>query len=273
MKQLFFSFLIFFLFVSCEKRTDWPLHTQNTNVIVVDGIITNQSQIHTVNINYPVSQLNEVPIPVTGAIVSIVMEDSTIILTEQPVNSGKYLTDSNFFGQTGKNYTLIINYENKVYTAKTYMVNGYSYLPNLEFVKNNENDLFYLKWDISQYNAQKASMWEILFDWSKVNGYTQQDPDSCKARLLFYTLPSLDVSEIFAPEVEKVYFPSGTIVNLRRFSLNPEHSEFIRSLLSETTWQGGIFSSTPANVNTNLSEGATGYFGACELVSIFQIVP
>jgi hypothetical protein len=273
MKKILLFLIIPYFFIGCEKKTDWQLQTQNTNLIVVDGIITNEPQTHTIIINYPITQLNEKPKPLTGATVLISDEDSTFTLFERPVNSGKYRTDSNFSGQIGKNYSILINHDNKVYTAKTYMVAGYNYLPDLEFIKNARNKLSSLKWNTSQFNAQKASMWEILFNWSHVEGYTQLNPDSCKARLLFYTLPTLDVSEIFAPEIEKVNFPSGTVVNLRRYSLNPEHAEFIRSLLSETTWQGGIFSSVPANVPTNLSEGAVGFFGACEVVSNSQTVP
>ena len=260
-----------YLLAGCEKKTEWPLKTQDTNLIVVDGMITNERKVHTITINYPVTQLNEKPQPVTGATVLISDNDSTFTLTEQPANSGIYQTNNNFSCQLDKIYSLLINHENKVYTAKTYMVRGNPKVQTLSFIKS--GNLFHIKWDIAQYNAQKPSMWEILLDWSKVPGYTSQNPDSCKARLLFYTLPTLDVSEIFAPEVEKVYFPSKTIVNLRRYSLNPDHAEFIRSLLLETNWQGGLFSSVPANVPTNLSEGAVGFFGACEVESISQTVP
>jgi hypothetical protein len=54
--------------------------------------------------------------------------------------------------------------------------------------------------------------------------------------------------------------------------LNPDHAEFIRSLLSETSWQGGVFSSVPSNVKTNLSDGAVGYFGVCDVETKFLTV-
>jgi len=271
MKKIFLFLFVAYFMVGCEKKTEWQLQTQNTNLIVVDGIITNEQKVHIVTINFPVTHLNEKPIPLSGATVLISDEDSTYTLLEQPLNSGKYITSSNFSGQVGKRYSLLINYNNKVYTAKTYMVKGYDFQP-LEYVKNDNNKLYHLTWIASQYNAQRPAMWEILLDWSQADGYTNLNPDSCKARLLFYTLPTLDVSEIFAPDVENIYFPPGTIINQRRYSLNSEHAEFIRTLLLETNWQGGVFSSVPANVSTNLSEGAVGYFGACEVTSSFQTV-
>ena len=81
--------------------------------------------------------------------------------------------------------------------------------------------------------------------------------------MLFYTLPTLDVSQIFAPPVEAVSFPAGTVITESRYSLTPEHAGFVREMLLETSWQGGLFSSVPANVTTNLSDGAVGWFGAC----------
>lgn len=271
MKQIFIiTFIVGFL-IACEKKTDWQLKSENNNFIVVDGIITNENKEHLIKINYPVTQLNESPRPLSGATVLISDDDSTYTLVEKNAHTGEYYTDSSFFGQVNKNYTLLISFNNKIYTAKTYMVRGYNFQP-LEYAKNANNNLYHLTWIASQYNAQKPAMWEILLDWSKANGYTNLNPDSCRARLLFYTLPTIDVSEIFAPEVENVSFPLGTIINQRRYSLNPEHAEFIRTLLLETTWHGGVFSALPSNVLTNLSEGAIGYFGACDVTSSFQTV-
>jgi hypothetical protein len=85
---------------------------------------------------------------------------------------------------------------------------------------------------------------------------------------LFYTLKTLDVSEVFAPAVEEISFPAGTIIEERRYSLTAAHAEYLRTLLSETTWQGGLFTTPSANVATNLSAGATGFFGVCAVTSL-----
>jgi hypothetical protein len=116
-------------------------------------------------------------------------------------------------------------------------------------------------------------MWEVFLDWSKVPGYQQTDSTKCKARMLFYTLSTLDVSEIFAPSLESISFPSGTKITETRYSLTPEYAEFIREVLLETQWQGSLFNTTPANVPTNLSEGGAGFFAVCGVSSIFQTVP
>jgi hypothetical protein len=267
MKNTVFIILIIITSLGCVRKTEWPISGQTPNLIIVDGTITDERKIQTVRLTLPVKDLNAPPMPVTGADVLISNEDSTWQLTENPVNSGSYLTEPAFLARLGSTYTLLIYLDNQVYSAKAYMAPG-SVFQELEYVKNTENNLYHIDWVASAFSSQSPAMWELLLDWSKVSGYENTDTASCKARMLFYTLPTLDVSEIFAPEMEEISFPAGTIINERRYSITPEHAEFLRELLLETNWTGGVFSLANSNVTTNLSQGAIGYFGACSVTSL-----
>jgi hypothetical protein len=44
------------------------------------------------------------------------------------------------------------------------------------------------------------------------------------------------------------------------------YAEFLRGMLSETDWRGGVFAVLPGNARTNLSEGALEYFTAAEVI-------
>jgi hypothetical protein len=269
------TLLIFIIIATlgCVKKTDWPISGQSLNLIVVDGNITDESKSQTIRITLPVKDLNVPPLPVTGATVLISNEDSTWQLAENPVNSGCYLTEPTFLARLGKTYTLLIYLDNQVYSAKSYMVPG-SVFNELQYVKNTDDNLFHIDWVASAFSSENPAMWEILLDWSNVQGYENADPGSCQARMLFYTLPTIDVSEIFAPVMQQISFPAGTIINERRYSITPEHAEFLRELLLETNWTGGMFSLANANVMTNLTNGAIGYFGACSVTSLsITVVP
>lgn len=257
----------FLLLLSCVKKTDWSLKSQSTDLIVVDGIITDTMGAQRIRITRPVGQLNETPQPVSGATVLITNEDSAYTLTEQPVHSGVYLTKTSFIAQLGKHYTLLIALNNKLYSAKTSIVPGIQFNA-LKYAKDDGDNLYHIDSVAKAFNTADTAMWEVLLDWSKVAGYENADPAKCKARLLYYTLPTLDVSQIFAPAMESINFPAGTIIIERRYSLTPEHAAFLRTLISETNWMGGLFSSEPANVITNLSSGAVGFFGACSITSL-----
>jgi hypothetical protein len=54
--------------------------------------------------------------------------------------------------------------------------------------------------------------------------------------------------------------------------MNEAHAAFIRTLLSETEWRGGLFDVQPGNVQTNLSEGAVGYFAVSTVVGDSTII-
>ncbi|MFH0866006.1 MAG: DUF4249 family protein, partial [Bacteroidota bacterium] len=256
MRKIFTYTIILLSFAACEKKTDWDLQSERSNLVVVDGMITDEKKAHAIKLTFPVENLNDVPQPVTGAGVTIYDPDSVYnTLTEQPANSGIYVTSSDFFAKPVTQYTLLITHNGNVYTAKAHLLPGINFT-QLQFVQNTENDMYHLTYIASPFNAKDYAMWEVLLDWSNVQGYQQMDPDSCKARLLYYTLPTIDVGQVFSPVIEKISFPANTLITERRYSITAEHAQYIRAMLSETNWSGGLFDSAHSNVPTNMSEGA-----------------
>ena len=255
----------------CVKQIDREITGGNTDLIAVDGILTSERKAQTIVLNHPVNKLNDPAVPLSGATVIIHSKDSTWTLAEEPAGSGKYKTPSSFFAVLNKSYTLNIFSGSSVYSAQAYMVPGTAF-PQLTYARNDKDTLFHIEYVASAFSNTGPAMWEVLLDWTRVPGYQNADTNKCKARLLFYTLPTLDVSEIFAPVVEQVFFPLGTLITERRYSLAPQHAEFIREMLLETSWQGGLFPTAAANVSTNLSPGAVGFFGVCAVNELSMIV-
>ncbi len=271
MQKIIYIIGLFLALQSCVKQTKWPVTETTPARIIVDAILTDEVKSHQVTLTYTVSQLNQSPQPVVGANVIISNEDSVWNLAEQPANSGIYLTPPAFFARLTKNYTLLISQNNIIYSAKATMRPG-SYFPELKYLKNEQNNLYYIDWVANAFSAKDAARWELLIDWSRVPGYQNLDSIDNHARMLFYTLPTLDVSEVFAPQMEEINFPAGTMITERRYSITPEHAEFIREMLLETNWTGGLFNVAAANVTTNLSNGALGFFGVCAVNELSVIV-
>lgn len=271
MKKLYPYILPLLLFVSCEKQTTWNLQSGESSLIVVDGVITNEQKSHTIKLTFPVENLNDTAQPVTGAVVTIIDEDSTHLLAETPAGSGLYLTSPGFAAVPGTSYTLSITYQGKKYVGHTYCLPGISFTP-VAFGQNdssNNSNLFHLTNLPGPFNAVEFAKWEILLDWSNVAGYTQLDPEKCKARLIYYTLPTIDVGQVFMPAAEKIIsFPLGTIITERRYSITADQAEYIRAMLSETNWTGGLFDSAHSNVPTNMSSGSIGYFSVCGVETV-----
>jgi hypothetical protein len=255
----------------CVKETEWPVIGDLPAKIIADALITDQVGAQNIRLTYPVSELNALPKPVTGAGVQISNEDSTWQLLESPANPGTYITPPYFYARLQKTYTMLISIDGQVFTAKTTMVPG-SFFGELKYARDDEKNLFYVDWVANAFSTEQAAMWELLIDWSMVPGYEHADSLQTHARMLFYTLPTLDVSEVFAPMMQTVLFPAGTNITEKRYSLTPAHAGFIREMLLETNWTGGLFTTAPANVGTNLSGGAFGYFGACSVTELSVVV-
>jgi hypothetical protein len=265
MQKILKYLMIILICVSCEEQITWDFDTRDTPLIVVEGMITNEKIQHQVRLTRPVTELNAVPEPVSGANVVIREPESSMVLKESPSGSGIYLTDS-MRAVIGKIYTLSIITGDEEYTAQTYMV-PVTPLDSLEYSMADDSGDYY---KLNLFDTDEPSMTEYYLDWSELPGYT--DCDSCKARIIFYSLNTVDVSEMFKPEKEQVIFPEGTVVYRRKYSMNEAHAAFIRTLLSETEWRGGLFDVQPGNVQTNLSEGAVGYFAVSTVVSDSTVI-
>lgn len=265
MRKILTYLFIILICGSCEEKINWDIDVRDTPLLVVEGIITNERIQHQVKLTRPVTELNALPEPVSGAIVVIHEPETSMVLKESPSGSGIYLTDS-MRAVIGKIYTLSISIGEKEYTAQTYMV-PVTPLDSLEYSTADGSGDFY---KLNLFDTDEPSMTEYYLDWSKLPGFT--DSDSCRARIIYYSLNTIDVSEMFKPEQEQVVFPEGTVVYRRKYSMNDDHAAFIRTLLSETEWRGGLFDVQPGNVQTNLSEGAVGYFAASTVVADSTII-
>ncbi|NVO20115.1 MAG: DUF4249 family protein [Bacteroidetes bacterium] len=264
--------LLLLLLAACEKETKWPLQEKKTPVVVVDGMITDETKKQSIHLTESFDTLNQVPLPLSGADVIISSDGNVYHLREKVLDPGTYVSETAFAGQVNSEYSLLVNSSNKVYTAKAKIASGVVSFTPAKFVWNSSNGLYSVESVADVYTPDPPAMYELILDWSHLPGYASSDSVSTHARLIYYSLPTLDVSEIFAPATEKVYFPAGTILVERRYSLTTEYAAFLRALLLETTWHGGYFTTASANVPTNLSNGAVGYFSACSVNSMILTV-
>ena len=52
---------------------------------------------------------------------------------------------------------------------------------------------------------------------------------------------------------------------LEMMSIPEEYNDYLIEVMSETAWRGGPFDAIPANVSTNISGGAMGFFYAAAI--------
>ena len=269
---LFLPVIPLLLLTSCEKTIDWPLDTNEPKVIVVEGVITNERKAHEVKISRPMADINGTPQPVSGALVFILERSNAgnnraIRLREdQP---GRYLTDPTVRADSGRLYILKILYQGQEYSGDSRMVQVDS-LNDLIYRKIPEHEFWY---ELNFVKTKKPTMVDYRLNWGHLPGFRDLPKEKTRAHIIYYTvIHYVDVNEIFQPAKESVPFPVGTRVYRRQYSMNREQEDFVRSLMAETEWRGGLFDVQPGNVRTNLEGGAVGYFSVSQVVADTSVI-
>jgi hypothetical protein len=268
LKKKIYLVILIFVLLGCEKSTDWKIKGETPNLIIVEGILTDEVKSHEIKLSFPAEELNDSTIPVSEALVILKDDDSSWTLTELPQRPGVYATKKEFSGKVGKEYTLLIKAKDFYVTSKSEMLPSSPFTSLISYTKNSHNDLYHFTRVADIFNPNEEFMWEISLDWSSVSGYNDADPEDCKMKLYYYSLSTLDITQIFSSAIEDIEFPAYTVITQKKYSLTPEFAEYLRGLLLETTWKGGLFSTASANLASNISGHGAGFFAACSVKEI-----
>lgn len=251
------------LAVACEERTDVPISPVDTDLLVVEAVLTNERKNHLVTLSHPYTTLNGEPSPASGASVYIFEDSAGYALTEFPPGSGKYYTPV-ARAVFGKRYTLIIQYGGKQFLAQDNSV-PVQPLPDIRYRQTDEGYTLILNPD-----GDDPNYIEHIISWRHTGECAT--PASCEGSVFFYDLKTIDVNDLYKPDKLPFHFPRQSIVIRKKYSVSPAYKNFLRSVLSETEWRGGVFDVQRANVPTNLSAGAVGFFAVCTVVSDTTVV-
>lgn len=254
------------LTISCEDKFDWDYEQNTIEIPVIEGIITNEYIQHSLRLSLVRSDPNESSSPITDATVHVIVGSAQYSFSHNPLEPGTWVSDVQFFGVTGENIRLEVVYKGINYNATDVMIpvsaSARAYFGPLE----NDSTKFQLVNSPTVFSSSEEAMWEFFVFWDFLPEYAGVPADSCKARLFVYDLNILDIGQVFAPPKQPLYFPLGARVYQTKYSLSPQHSDFRHSMLQETEWRGGLFDVSPGNVNSNVSDGGVGFFGACSVV-------
>ncbi len=277
MKNLKYFILITlaFGFSSCTEIIELDLNEGEQVRLVVEGWITTQTKQHEVELTWTTDYFaNEAAPRAIDAVVSISDGDNTWVLAEE--EPGTYRT-SVIAGEPGKTYTLDIIIDDQEYTASSLMREEaeiddivFKYVDPYEEFGFDFLDPYYevQLWTQEVEGLGDAYMWPL---W--VNG----DPllDSLK-NLTFQDdtfidgiyFPGAPVAQLIIDEEVFV----GDTVYVEQWNIGMEAWDVFWAVFNETEFNGGLFDAPPANVPTNVSNGAIGYFGAAAVTEIEAIV-
>lgn len=248
---------------SCEEAVERDINNGAADLLAVESVITNERMRHLVKLSLPYRIQNQAPEPATGATVTLSSGLQSVDLVEFPQGSGMYYTPE-LRAVTGRDYTLRIEYRGRIFIAIDRSV-PVEPLQELRYHRTPGGFV------LDEHPAgQDANFIDHRIIWSHTPACAAGD--RCEGKVVFYDLKTIDVNEIFKPEKEVFAFPANSIIIRKKFSVSGRYREFLRSMLSETEWRGGVFDVQRANPPTNIIGGAVGFFAVSTVVSDTTIV-
>jgi hypothetical protein len=248
------SATLLLLMISCEEKTTWELQSSEI-FAVADCILTNELKSQEIRLYRSSEKMNELPVGISGAIVEISDGRQIMNFVEDGNETGRYVSAVPFRATADIIYRLTISLGERADTAYAEMT-GITPLENIDIAP--KDSLYRLVY----HDSQDASMTEVYYDWSARPEFCLKY-GYCEASEVYYTLDNIDAEKVFAPDRQIISFPQKTRIIRKKYSLSTAHQQFVRALLLETEWRGGLFDAEQGNVPTNFSHGVRGWFGAC----------
>lgn len=253
--------ILFFVALLCtgcfRDRIDIDLNEDNTK-LVITGFISTLDEDQFIKVSQTVNYLGEIgEDPVSNANVSLQDDDNTYQLVER--NSGFYFLPTDWQPQVGQTYRLEVMHDGQSYTAEHEL----RACPELENLRQIEYD------DLEETDS--ISIYQTSFDFQEIEGVgdAYYGIDYLKGTLAGDSLLNggftndefIDgdyLEEIILTEDDRLYKVGDSVV-VEIYSIGNETQKFLVDIELEI-YRGGPFDPPPANVRTNISDGAVGYF-------------
>jgi hypothetical protein len=262
MKGYYVLTIFIVMLMACEKPIDRPIQLGDANTLIVEGILTNEKKSHMIRLSLPHGQ-NADQVPATGAILQVKEGNTIYLVNESPIGSGIYFTQE-MQAVFDNVYTLHIQYKGKEYSAQDSSIPAE---PLLKLSYRKENNLYVLN-PIQSDNSPNFT--EHYITWKNTASCT--GGAVCEGKIIFYDLKTIDANELFKPGKKEFAFPGNSTIIRKKYSCSPAFQNFLRSVLSETEWRGGVFDVQRANASTNLTGGAIGFFAVSTVLSDTTVI-
>jgi hypothetical protein len=261
---------------SCTEPIKLDLNNGENNRLVVEGLITTELKKHEVKLSRTSDYFYNMPgQPELGALVNITDGDTTINLFDDGKN-GIYKTDINYAGKQGNKYTLNIKLQNGEYYSAQETIKPIKAMDSIrcEYRKSEypfDNTYYYNINIFAQENPEPGNFyqWEVY-----INGTHVTDTLRLKVLVDDEMVNGIYINNWTVYRIPENKLKQGkSEITLQMLSISKEWYEFYYAVLSETDFSGGLFSGPPANVPTNISSGALGFFRASAVTeSTLEIV-
>lgn len=269
MKTILYSLLLLFSLVSCTEKMDVKLDSTYTR-LVVEGKVTTDFQKHFVKLSESSDVFfNQQAPAVTKAGVSLTDGVQTFFLKE--TRKGYYETTEAFSGIPGKTYHLSISNVDIDKDGKMEEYNASSFLTpphTIDSVKMFYDDNYYgdKYWLLGLYLKDQKGRDDYYGFACRVNNVLVHDTitevNSTDDR--YFDGNNFNGFEVglFDQEKQDEILHNNDEITLEVYAFNKEYHDYLFELQSIASRQNPLTSGVPANIRSNVSNGAIGFFTA-----------
>jgi len=256
------------LLSSCKKIIDVDLNDDESKRVVVDAVFTTMQKKHVVKLNLTANYFSaDITPQISGATVNISDGTTTYPFTE--TSPGIYESAATASAKPNASHTLTIDYDGKTYTSTNYCDS----VPPLDSINvvldiiSDEYQILFSTHEKPGYGDYYA--WQIF-----INGTLYNDTITEQLANGDNYLPDGTVFVQFPlTTIVKEELNSGDVVTVAQHAISKETYDAYQAILFQTVFRGGIFDTPPADVPTNMSEGAVGIFSVSGETIKSGIVP
>ncbi|WP_243348615.1 DUF4249 domain-containing protein [Parabacteroides sp. FAFU027] len=268
------------LLTSCTEEIKIILGSTDPE-LVVEGAITTDTLAHIITLKRTAYYFsNQQAGCVTGATVTLSDGTNEIILTEDPLQKGNYLTPANYYGVAGHTYTLNISNVDinndstkEIYTSSCYLNN----VPRIDSMSVEKKQVFYqnaFAVRISMQDPANETNYYLFRNWKNgiclsdsIDEWGITDDQFFNGKYL----KNESVMYLFPKEKPDENVTPGDTIKVEMCGITKDYLSYINEVVDEYRGRNPLFGGQPANIRTNIKrafplsqdgKGARGYFAA-----------
>jgi hypothetical protein len=250
---------------SCEEILDIEYQGDNVKRLTVEGMITTDRTRHRVRLSYTGDFFSQSGAePVSGAEVTISDGEQIHVLNE--VRAGTYLTWPDVYGEVGKTYTLHIRLPDGSEYVASETIKACVAIDSIKQTQNYNSFLSGYGYDVLYYGPEPEPAGDhymyLLYLDEELYSDTITEVSFVSDEFVNGSYVH-DFSIYRIREADLVNSP--TEVTLEMYSISRQYYDFMTALLLETAWKGSPWDGPPANIPSNISNNAHGYFLAADV--------
>jgi len=253
---MFITLLLF----GCQKVINVNL-VEAAPSLVIEGLITDSVGPYMVKISQSGSYFNQPVLPPVSDATVVISDNAGTIDTLKEILPGIYLT-SKIQGIVGRTYTLTVLSDSRSYSGSSTMPSHVN-IDSL-FLKKGQPQGFGLGGH--GQNENRVDIHCAFSDPPEKNFYRIKVYTNDSIAFANYKLYDDQYTNSEATDLEVRHANIGDVSIVQLISLDKFTYDYYMTL-RDLIHTNPIFGSTPVNPNTNLSNGALGYFGTCAISS------